>query len=332
MKALVTGASGFIGGTLVRHLNERGIEVRTLLRKSSSDAGLKGLKYERVEGDILDPASLERAVEGCDYVLHLAGLVAAKNREDYFRFNAEGTENLARAALARAPNLKRFVLVSSLAAGGPGKGPDPRRESDRDEPVSAYGESKLDAETRLNAYRDRLPVVSVRPPIVYGPRDRGTGLYLILRTLAQGWSVSVGTEGGEEREFSMIHVADLARAIVQAAESPNVKSGDVFYVASDEIVPWSKLVDEISHHLGRKPRRITVPLGILGSIARFLTFVSKATGRGFMLNDDKMNEIRPSRWTCAVDQARDTFGFRPEFYLTNGIKDTIDWYQRNGWK
>src|SRR5205823_1417576 len=113
--ALVTGASGFIGSTLIEELNRRGIGVRALLRRTSSDANLKGLDYTRAEGSLADFESLKKAASGVDYVFHLAGVTSAPNRAAYFEHNAEGTERLARAAAEANPGLKRFVYVSSLA-------------------------------------------------------------------------------------------------------------------------------------------------------------------------------------------------------------------------
>src|SRR3954468_5038897 len=97
MKALVTGASGFIGSALIEELSTLGFDVHALMRKSSSAANLEGLKYQRLEGDLGDPASLKRAVQGMNYVFHLAGLTAAPNRAAYLRANAEPTGELARA-------------------------------------------------------------------------------------------------------------------------------------------------------------------------------------------------------------------------------------------
>ena len=108
-KALVTGASGFIGSTLVAQLNSQGVKVRALLRKTSPTGNLKGLDYERAEGELSDLASLARAVDGVDLVFHLAGVVAAADRETFFRHNAEGTANLARAAAEAENPPRRFV-------------------------------------------------------------------------------------------------------------------------------------------------------------------------------------------------------------------------------
>lgn len=332
MKALVTGASGFIGSTLIRLLNQEGIEVVALMRKSSSDANLKGLQYTRVEGDVRDYDSLCRAVVGCDYVFHLAGLVAAKDREQYFQFNSLGTENLARACVEHAPGLKRFVFVSSLAAGGPSPSAVPRTEVDTDAPVSAYGESKLDAEKRLLRFSSKFPIAIVRPPMVYGPRD--TAFFLLIKTVSRKIIplVSANTPDGQ-KYYSMIHALDLCEAILRAGrhESAARKSGEIFYVSSGEIVSYDSLMSTIARCLGVKPMKLRVPFQFLNFTAQVLTLASRATGAHFMLNRDKINEIRPDYWTCSSDKARDVLGFEPEYFLANGMKDAVDWYRANHW-
>src|SRR5258708_7060209 len=118
-KVLVTGGSGFIGGSLIRQLAETGHDVRALLRKTSDTSQLEGVHYERVDGDLSNASSLRKAVEGVDIVFHLAGVVRAPNRDGFFKHNAEGTRLLAEAVAEVNPGLRRFVLVSSLAAAGP---------------------------------------------------------------------------------------------------------------------------------------------------------------------------------------------------------------------
>lgn len=174
MRALVTGASGFIGSTLIQELSTLGFEVHALMRKTSSDANLAGLNYRRVQGDLSDEGSLREAVRGVDYVFHLAGLTAAKNREEFFAHNALGTERLAKVVAEERPGLSRFVYVSSLAASGPASSLEaPLTESQAEHPVSAYGESKLAGEHALLRYKDVYPISIIRPPMVYGPRDKG---------------------------------------------------------------------------------------------------------------------------------------------------------------
>ncbi|HRK03174.1 MAG TPA: NAD-dependent epimerase/dehydratase family protein, partial [Oligoflexia bacterium] len=171
--ALVTGASGFIGSSVIRALSAQGIRPRALMRATSSKENLVGVEYDLALGDLSDVESLKRAVDGVSYIFHLAGCVAAKTTAEYFAHNAQGTENLAIAA-RQNDSLERFIYVSSLAAGGPVSTDTPRTESDSDSPISDYGTSKREGEERLRRHSaGKYNITVVRPPAVYGPRDRG---------------------------------------------------------------------------------------------------------------------------------------------------------------
>lgn len=332
MKALVTGASGFIGSTLIEQLAARGIEVDALMRKTSDDSNLKGLKYRRVEGDLSDADSLKRAVEGVDYVFHLAGAVTAKDRAGYFRHNAEGTRRLAEAAAETGGSLKRFVHVSSLAAAGPASSRDPRREGDPNAPVSAYGESKLQGEVEVLRHKDRLPVVIVRPPMVFGPKDKG--VFVVMQTVARNlMPLMQGSAEGGHKYYSSVHVDDLCQGIVQAGLAPleKVPSGEIFYISSDEIHSYEELLKAMSESLGKRPIRVRVPMLALTAAAHALGGVSKLTGKSFALNPDKLNEILPDYWICSNAKAREVLGFRPRHDLSSGIAQTVEWYKRNQW-
>src|SRR5262249_35362514 len=140
-----------------------------------SRRNLEGVRYEERIGELTDFESLKAAVQGVDVVYHLAGVISARDRAGFFQANAEGTGNLARACAEANPGLKRFVYVSSIAAGGPCASAEPRTEAMPDAPISVYGRSKLQGEVELKRWSrdgERFPITIVRPPIVYGPRDK----------------------------------------------------------------------------------------------------------------------------------------------------------------
>ena len=166
MQALVTGGSGFIGSAVIEDLAKRGIGVKALLRSTSSRRFLDGLKFDTVLGDLSDQDSLEEAVKGVDYIFHIAGAVWARNRQEYFRHNGEGTANLGRAVLQQNPKLKRFIYVSSVAASGPSQSLQPLIEDCEPAPVSYYGQSKLEGEKELHKILGGIPLSILRPPPV----------------------------------------------------------------------------------------------------------------------------------------------------------------------
>ena len=211
MRVLVTGASGFVGSTLCDELTKQGHEVAVLMRKTSSKAHLSHAKVIPVFGDLRDAASLADAVAGAEIIFHVAGVVSAKNREEFFDSNATGTKNLGLAARG-STSFRRFVYVSSLAAGGPGEN---RVESDEPTPISYYGESKLAGEQILRELK--IPSVVIRPPAVYGPRDKGVLTFFQL--VNRGILPVLGLDKKNPRRYSFVHVDDLVQGILAAAFS-----------------------------------------------------------------------------------------------------------------
>jgi dihydroflavonol-4-reductase len=333
MKALVTGASGFIGSTLVEELASQGFEVFTLLRKSSSTSNLEGLKYHRLDGDLSDAGSLYEAlkkVSDLTYVFHLAGVTAGPNRQFYFEHNTRGTATLAKAVGEICPGLTRFVHVSSLAAAGPGDSEKPKLENESNHPISAYGESKLEAEIELLKYKSSFPITVIRPPMVYGPKDKN--FLVIVKTLLKN-SMPLMPSGRADgnKYYSLIHSKDLSRGIVQAALAKNVASGEIFYLTDGHVVTNIQLLAAMVGKLGNKPFKFKMPKVILFLLALGGTVLGKIFGKTLTLNLDKLKEITPDYWICSDEKAKKTFGFAPEISLTSGMASTIDWYKNRKW-
>src|SRR4051812_9915057 len=176
MRALVTGANGFVGSFLTEHLTVSGDDVRALVRRGADDRWLFGTKATVVNGDLGDATALAAAMDGVEVVFHVAGLTKSARPEPFFAVNERGTALLMDvAARAKSPSGEPpiVLVVSSLAAAGPSPFPDaPRDEQEPPAPVSTYGRSKLAGERAARARASRVPLTIVRPPIVYGPRDR----------------------------------------------------------------------------------------------------------------------------------------------------------------
>ncbi len=332
MKVLVTGASGFIGSTLIGQLNRLGIEPFALLRKTSDTSNLQGLKYHRREGDLSHLDSLKEAVQDVDVIYHLAGATMAPDREAFFRHNAQGTALLARAAAEARPGLKRFVFVSSMAAGGPSTSPSPKLESDPDQPVSLYGESKLQGEKDLLRHKDIFPISIIRPPMVYGPRDKG--VFIAIQTVSRGvMPILQGATPDRNKHYSAIHSDDLCQAILQAgAVTPDqVASGEIFYIAADGVFTYREMLKTIARHLDRKAVAFPVPRFAITAGAMFTTVASKVTGKTYALNLDKLGEIHADFWVCSNEKAKTKLGFKPKYDFDTGMSDAIEWYKKEKW-
>ena len=218
MRALVTGASGFIGSNLVDRLLAEGVQVKCLVRHTPTLPG-SAKSLTLVPGDFQDPASLATAVEDADVVFHVAGVTRAARRADYFRGNLETTCNLLQACQEYGPEDQKFLFISSLAAAGPSPG-NPLTEDEEPRPVSAYGESKLAAERAVLQFGRTRPVIIIRPPAVYGPRDRDT--LLLFKSVQKRLHV---IPGRGSQKVSLVHVHDLVTGIWQAMLSEQAGAG-----------------------------------------------------------------------------------------------------------
>ena len=325
MKVLVTGASGFVGSGLIAELNRRGIRPRALLRKSSAVTNLANLDFDRVEGSLGDEASLRTAVRGCDAVFHVAGVVTAPSEAEFLEHNAVGAERLARAVAEECPGLGRFVLVSSLAAAGPAGPGAPRTESEPEAPVSAYGRSKWEGEKRVLQLSHRIPITVIRPPMVYGPRDQATFLFVK--------SVKGRLVPAFEKFYSAIHVDDLVRGIADAGLEPGrtLPSGERLFLTREQVFSYSEMMEAIGDCLGKKPIAFPLPFPVLAGVAWGLDGLGKITGRTYPLNRDKLNEIRPDHWTCSGEKARKLLGFEAKHDIRSGWADAVAWYRSAGW-
>ena len=323
MRALVTGAGGFLGSWLVRRLCAEGHEVRALVRPGGDDGALSGLGAEVVRGDVTDPAGLGEAVAGRDWVFHLAGVRRGERREDFLRVNAEGTRLLLDACLERAPGLLRFVLAGSLAAAGPSA--TPRREDEPFAPREWYGESKAEAELIALSYADRLPVAVARPPRIMGPGDRENLLF--FRIARAGFLLAFG---GPPRPLSWIDVEDCARGMALLAGRPEA-TGQAFFLASPERTSVEGLQREIARALGVRPRRIPVPESLLRGLGSAADVASRVLDRHLPLNRKLAEQVLAPGWVCDPEKARRLLGFEARVGLAASVDRSARWYVEQGW-
>jgi nucleoside-diphosphate-sugar epimerase len=320
---LVTGANGFIGSHLVERLLARGRRVRAFLRPSG-DAAFVHPDAERVYGDVTRPATLPRCLEGVEQVYHVAGALASFRDRTLYDVNEAGTRSLVRACVRSCPDLRRFVLVSSLAAVGPSASGRPRREDEPPRPVSHYGASKLGGERAAVDAADGIPVTIVRPPVVYGPRDRGllTAFALVLRGVVPSF--------GRDKYYSFCNVDDLVAGIVAAGESPRGRNR-AFHLADPRAVSLVGFLAVVGEALSVEPRRLPIPGPLLPLVAGVADAVASTLGLAARPVRDKVRELRPDYWIADTTRARRELGFRTSVPLARGIAETAEFYRRSGW-
>ena len=332
MKALVTGGTGFVGSHVVEALVARGDRVTCLVRSPRKAAGLfpTGAPIEFILGQLADERALERAAKDADVIFHVAGLTGARRGANLLAVNRDGTARVLAAARRTAPRLTRFMYVSSMSAAGPSRFGEQRKESDPSAPVSAYGRSKLAAEDEVR--RSNLPWTIVRPPSVYGPRDRE---FLRLFRLAAGGIVPA--LGSPAQELSFVHARDLAAALL-AATAPAC-AGRTYYAshpevvtARDTVLAMQLAVARVRRRSMKRPARMIQIPPALGRIALWASAAGAALmGRDAVLNPDKLSEFRAEGWACRPAALERDTGWRAALAAREGFLDTAEWYVQHRW-
>lgn len=319
---LVTGATGFVGSHVVEAFAGGGWRVRALVRDEARAARLNEAGVELAIGSLEDAESLRSAVAGAGVVVHLAAATRAPSPEAFERVNAAGTRHVVDALLAD-PEARRLVYLSSLSAVGPAAGGRPVRAGDTPRPLGAYGRSKRQGEEIVLAAADRIDTVVLRAPAVYGPRDRD--LFTFFRLAAMG---ILPLPTGPERRIQMVHVRDLAEAVVKAAES---SATGIFHIAEPRDHAWGDVLALMSDAVGRKGRIVPLPGGMVRAAGAVSESWSRLRGAPGVFDRDKASELLADGWLCETDAARVELGFTARTSLAEGLRETAEWYRREGW-
>jgi len=323
MTVLVTGGTGFIGHRLVERLRSQGQTVRCLARSPGRARDLAEMGAEVVPGDVSTESGLLEAARGVERVIHLAGLIRAWGRRRFFETNVEGTRRLAGAA--RKSGVKKFLLVSSLAASGPGKPGRPVTEDDPPRPVNSYGRSKLAGERALEESAGQMEWSVVRPCVVYGPWERD--VFVLFRMTARLGRVPYIAPSGAR--LSLIHVDDLLDLMLLCLE--RAPAGGIYQASDGEAHPWSEIIETIARVMGRSSRPLRIPPALLLPPALLSILLRPFTARPPLLCMDKLREGLERSWVSSPDRARRELGWEPRISLEEGIRGTWEWYRERGW-
>jgi dihydroflavonol-4-reductase len=323
VRCFITGGTGFVGSHLAEACVDRGWDVTCLVRSPERIGWLAGLEIDVVYGDLDDVDVLARAIDGSDIVFHLAAIVKARAVEDYERVNVQGTENVVRACLRTSGPPVRLTVLSSQAAAGPSLGGGPLTEDMPSKPVSPYGWSKLRSESVALARSNALATTVLRPPTVYGPRDR-EGL-ASFRVVATGIRPRLAV-----REISLIHVRDLVDAII-AAGTTQTAAGKTYFVANEKPVTLADIGLLMARSLGKRTFEVPISSGLLWSVGLANELGGRLLGKDVIFDRHKATEMVQAGWVCSSDRAIAELSWRPRIDLAYGIDDTIRWYRANRW-
>lgn len=321
-KALVTGATGFIGSHLVEALVAQEWEVTCLVRPTSRVKFLKKFPVRFVTSQPEELRSSEKAVKGQDYIFHLAGRIRSARREVYERANHLLTRDLVQACLTKNPTLKRFVHVSSISAAGPSLPGRHMDENDPCAPTSEYGRSKLRGEEAVQESWDSIPATIVRPPNVYGLRQQETEL--LLKIISKR-IVPLLKDRGEKT--SLIYVKDLVEGIIQAALSPNTRN-QIYYLTDGKGYSWRKIILIMKKYVLGESIFLPLPEEIVYFSAWLTDVLKQARIVKSYFGRKAWRGMTQTRWLFSSSKAEKHFGFRPRFSLEEGIKETVSAYRQ----
>lgn len=322
-KVLLTGASGFVGSRLRDALLAAGADVLAI-RRQSSPPPKRGRSVVASYTDLAGLTSLV-ADEKPDYVFHVAGATKGVTYADFQRANVMPTKNLLAALEQGHPDVRRLVLVSSLAAYGPSTPARPHREADAPSPIEHYGRSKLEAERVLEREARAVRWTIIRPGGVYGPGD--VDYFNLFREVSKGRNVYFGNR---ERWFSAVYVDDCVRAIARAATSERA-AGKSYFICDGVPVTWRTFQEAIVAASGRKVLTLDLPEFLVTVAALGGELATKIDHKPRLFNRQKAKMGAQAAWTCEHTAAQRDFGYTPEVSLADGVRHALAWYRENGW-
>ena len=296
MKILITGASGFIGSFIVEEALRQGFETWAVVRKSSSKAYLQDERINFIELNLSSKSKLVEQLRGhdFDYVVHAAGVTKCLDKHDFSRINTDGTKNLIDALLEVGMPLKRFVFISSLSI-------------------------------FLEQMASRVPYIILRPTGVYGPREKD--YFIMAKSIKQHSDFAVGYK---RQDITFVYVKDVVQAVFLALNKG--ENGRKYFLSDGKVYQSETFSNLIHEELGRPWWiRIKAPIWVLRVVTFFGEYIGRATGKVTALNNDKYNILRQRNWRCDIQPAINELGYKPEYDLQRGVKETIKWYKDNQW-
>ena len=321
---LVTGGTGFTGSHLVSSLMRDYGRVRVLTRSSARASSILPAGVEIVEGDITDPVSVDRAVQGCEVVFNLAAAFREPGIPDrrYAEVHVEGTRDLLEASLKYG--VRRIVHCSTVGVHSHIEHP-PADENAPYAPGDVYQSTKAQGEELALAYaRERsAPVTVARPTPIYGPGD--SRLLKLFQMISRRRFVMLGSG---DVYFHMVHVKDLVRGLRMMATNPDAV-GEVFIIGGSEYRTLNHVAAMIARAVGVPAPRWHLPARPFQWLGSLCERICKPVGISPPIYRRRVDFFTKSR-AFSIQKARDVLGYEPEIDLETGIRETVAWYRGKG--
>jgi len=324
-KALVTGASGFVGSGVARKLAERGLAVRALVRQGSPTQHLSGLDIEFVTGDLRDAESVRQAMQGARWLFHVAAdyRLWARDPNEIVENNMRSTRIVMDEA--KRAGVERIVYTSSVATlktGPTGETFDETISLDESHAIGAYKRSKLLAERLVDAMvAQGLPAIIVNPSTPVGPRDvKPTPTGRLIFEAAAG-RVPAFVDTG----LNMVHVDDVAEGHLAAIERGRIGER---YILGGQNAALSEILGVVAQQTGRKAPRVRLPRGAIYPVAYVAEVLARRTGREPFVTVDGLRMSKNLMFFTSAKAERE-LGYKARPYA-EGIKDAIAWFRQAG--
>ena len=334
MKILVTGASGFIGSHLAERLVKEGHDVRVLVRgenpnklpknrRDSLDL-LNKLDLKIVKGDFLDKESLVNALKGVEVVFHLGAIARpmAIPKKLYFDVNEKGTRNLFEAINEK--KIKKIVMMSSVSAVGTARKGVPLNEESERLPVDVYGESKLAQEKVAEEFikEKSLPIVMLRPPMVFGPRD------VEMLRLFKAVDKRFFPLSSENKCLEFLYVENLVEACFLAWKKG--KTGEKYHITNGEHYSINQVINSISRAENKSLLPLKFPRFFFVAIGHIVETISKIINIHPPFQHNTIDWMTGKLWYGDPSKAMKELGYKPIVSLDEGTKRTFEYYKRSG--
>lgn len=323
MNILITGATGFTGSHLARHLASGGHKVRCLVRPSSNYLPLKEAGCEIIHGDVRDKSSVEKAINDMDIVYHIAAIFRTWGlpKNIYYETHVEGTRNLLEAGFKN--NIKRFIHTSTIGVHGSIKDP-PGDEESPFNPGDIYQRTKLEGEL-LSAryYKEKgLPVVIIRPTGIYGPGDMR--FLKLFRAIARKRFIMIGNG---KTLWHPVYIDDLITGFELAMTTPRIE-GQAFIIGGPEYLTINKLVKHIADSLDTPYPKLYIPAMPVQIIGSFCELVCKPLGITPPIFRSRVDFFTKTR-AFRITKARELLGYSPRYDIIKGVNITTQWYKEH---
>jgi nucleoside-diphosphate-sugar epimerase len=321
LRIFVTGATGFIGQHVCRHFIDRGDEVVALIRSAAKATRLPA-GVATFSGDLATFADAKTVLPPCDVVIHLAGVIAAEKLDDYDATNHRAVQDLVDCLCRQSWKPKRLLLASSLAAMGPSKAAHPWVESDRPEPIEAYGIAKAKAEVVVE--RAPFPTTSFRPPIVFGPGDEATLTFFKAARSGVGMRVA-----GPPQELSFVDIRDLVHAITLMAEDSRSESF-VYFTSHPAAMNVPTLWRELGRALDKRVLVVPIPRIILFLAMLVATSLAKIFRFKNQLDKKQYDQMVAPAFVCSSEKLKAELGWNPRYGFGETLANAAEGYRQAG--